>query len=603
MAETNQERLRRELAELRTKEGKAKARELQERFGDTEFLMDIAPLLGYTGPIDPSIARFQGTPGLRRHLTISGYNVPEGDTPMKGPRYRYEDNTGVYRSGRFPAERGTVNAVGANATPQVWAHEYRHQRGEEGSRYSFQTPAKWKSEMNNRFVDAAMAQTPAQWKSAVSMIRDGLYQFEGRKMTEGEAEKYLLDRFAELSPKQEFIDREYKKGIKPYSEGFFKDLFTPEDKQYGAQREKTQQYHKRMKELGYNAGGTVNTTTTPSIGQESSLSNWAGPYVTNMLGMGQAVATSPYQAYQGPLTAGAAPLQQQAFSGIAGLALPTELRQAGQTAGQISQQAGNLNYTPSTFEGGIFGAPQAQQYMNPYLQASLEPQLLEARRQAGISRLADASRLTEAGAYGGSRQAIMESEGDRNLQTRLSDITGRGFSDAYNRAMDQFNSDQTRRLEASRMGEQSSQFEANYGLDALKNRLSAAALQAEVGTSMTDSELRRLAALGDMGGIQRGIEGEGIAADYAQFQQERDYPQRQLGFMQSLLQGLPLEAQSTYYAQPSTLSSILGGSSGGAELGGILSGIFDMFRGSGGSGGSGSEQAGLDFLREIGAIS
>ena len=61
----------------------------------------------------------------------------------------------------------------------------------------------------------------------------------------------------------------------------------------------------------------------PSVGQqagsESSLSTWAGPYVTDMLGRGAALADQPYYAYEGPLTAGASDLQSQAFQGLAGL--------------------------------------------------------------------------------------------------------------------------------------------------------------------------------------------------------------------------------------------------------------------------------------------
>jgi hypothetical protein len=55
--------------------------------------------------------------------------------------------------------------------------------------------------------------------------------------------------------------------------------------------------------------------------EESSLSSWAGPYVTEMLGRGQALAGMPYQPFMGPLTAGASPLQQQAFQGLASLML------------------------------------------------------------------------------------------------------------------------------------------------------------------------------------------------------------------------------------------------------------------------------------------
>ena len=118
---------------------------------------------------------------------------------------------------------------------------------------------------------------------------------------------------------------------------------------------------------------TVGDTTVPAdplvgqqVGTESSLSNWVGPYVTEMLGRGQALATQPYQSYAGPLTAGESAAQQAAFSGIAGLTIPTEQMGA---------------FTPQTF-----GAEQAQQYMNPYLTAALQPQIDEARRQAEIQR-------------------------------------------------------------------------------------------------------------------------------------------------------------------------------------------------------------------------
>ena len=67
------------------------------------------------------------------------------------------------------------------------------------------------------------------------------------------------------------------------------------------------------------AGATATTsagsTLGKQIGTESALSNYVGPYVTEMLGRGQALGSMPYQAYQGPLTAGQSDLQSQAFSG------------------------------------------------------------------------------------------------------------------------------------------------------------------------------------------------------------------------------------------------------------------------------------------------
>ena len=147
------------------------------------------------------------------------------------------------------------------------------------------------------------------------------------------------------------------------------------------------------------------STTGQSIvgqetGRESSLSNWAGPYVTSMLGKGAALSNENYQGYSGPLTAGQSNLQNQAFQGIAGLTVPTE-------------QMGNYQPQSFTQEG------TAQQYMNPYVNAALQPQLDELRRQSEMSRVQQAGRLTQAGAYGGSRQALADVELSRAMWQML----------------------------------------------------------------------------------------------------------------------------------------------------------------------------------------
>ncbi len=257
-------------------------------------------------------------------------------------------------------------------------------------------------------------------------------------------------------------------------------------------------------------GATTDPLVGSQTGTESSLSTWVGPYVTEMLGKGQALSNQPYQAYTGPLSAGASTAQQAAFQGIGSLAVPT-------------QQMG-------AFQPQQFTAQAAQDYMNPYLQAALQPQVDEARRQAQIQRLQDAARLTKAGAYGGSRQAIMESELNRNLMQNLAGITGAGYQTAYDKATQQFNVEQDRAQRAQDLAN-------TYGLQALR-------------------------AQADLGAQQRAIESEGIASDIAQFEEERDFPYKQVQYQQSLLQGLPLAAQSYTYAQPSTLSNIMGGTGG-----------------------------------------
>jgi len=238
-----------------------------------------------------------------------------------------------------------------------------------------------------------------------------------------------------------------------------------------------------------------------------------------MLGKGAALANEPYQAYMGPLTAGSAPLQQQAFQGIAGLAVPEQMGA----------------YQPQSFtqEGS------AQQYMNPYIQAALQPQLDELRRQTEKSRVEQAGRLTRAGAYGGSRQALADTELTRAMLSNMANVTGQGYNQAFQQAQQQFNTEQQQAQQAQNLANQ-------FGLQALANQVQA-------------------------GQLQRGIEQEGITADRLQFEEERDFPYKQVQYMQSLLQGLPIAAQSYSYAQPSALSDFLSGSGGVYDL---LSKVF-----------------------------
>ena len=281
----------------------------------------------------------------------------------------------------------------------------------------------------------------------------------------------------------------------------------------------------------YQTGGT---TTASMLGQSSSLSPWAGGYVTEMLGKGMALAEMPYQGYMGPLTAGESELQNQAFQGLANLSVPTS-----QMGGFTPQSFTGAGYTPPTAAQAAAGnAPTytpasgdvLQTYMTPYLQGALQPQYDAARRQAEIQAQQLQSQYGKAGAYGGSRQGVAEAELQRGLLDRMAGITGTGYQTAFEQAQRQFNTEQDRARQAQEMTNR-------YGFDVAK-------------------------ALQDAGSTQRGIEQQGITADIAQFEEERDYPYKQIQYAQSLLQGLPISTQSYQYAEPSTLSNVMGGAGG-----------------------------------------
>jgi hypothetical protein len=72
-----------------------------------------------------------------------------------------------------------------------------------------------------------------------------------------------------------------------------------------------------------------------------------------------------------------------------------------------------------------------QGYMNPYLQASLQPQLAEMQRQYGISGAQGQSNATKAGAFGGSREALMFAENQRNKNIAMNQAIGQGYNTAY----------------------------------------------------------------------------------------------------------------------------------------------------------------------------
>lgn len=257
---------------------------------------------------------------------------------------------------------------------------------------------------------------------------------------------------------------------------------------------------------GFADGGTPTTsagvTTAAPLGTSSStnLSSWAGPYVSDYLSKGAAVANAPYQAYTGPLTAGPSTLQQQQFAGLSSLA--TE------------------GYNPSDFSSGQWNAGTASQYMNPYLSAALDPQIKEIQRQAQIQNLQNQAQATKQGAYGGSGSVLMQTEGQRNALDKIQQALGQGYKAAYDTGLNAYNTQAQRDLEAQKAEEQSRQYSSDFGLKSLKD-------------------------LGVAGETQRAIEQAGISADKAQFEEQRDYPAKMVQYQKDLLQGLPITTTQT----------------------------------------------------------
>jgi hypothetical protein len=96
----------------------------------------------------------------------------------------------------------------------------------------------------------------------------------------------------------------------------------------------------------------------------------------------------------------------------------------------------------------------ADAYMSPYMQSVVDIQKREAARQSGIQGTQQQAQATQAGAFGGSRDAIMRAERERNLGQQMGDIQAQGSQAAFQQAQQQFNAEQQARLAAQQANQQ-----------------------------------------------------------------------------------------------------------------------------------------------------
>lgn len=244
----------------------------------------------------------------------------------------------------------------------------------------------------------------------------------------------------------------------------------------------------------------------------------------------EAKKTQGYMTYPGAQIAGFSPEEQAAMTGIAGMVGAGQqyfAPAAGLYAGQAQQ----------------FDTATAQQYMSPYQQAVVDVEKREAIRQAQRPMQDIGAAAVTAGGFGGSRQAILEAEAGRNLQTQLGDIQTRGQQAAFENAQKAF--------EAQKKREQT----AATGL-------------AGLGTAAPRQQLTELTALSGVGEAQRGMTQQGLDLAYQQFQQQQQYPYDLLGQYQATLYGYPYQSSQQFQptAKPSTAQNLAGILGAGAKI-------------------------------------
>ena len=411
------------------------------------------------------------------------------------------------------------------------------------------------------------------------------------------------------------------------------------------------------------------TQPTQTTQITSTIPDYAKPYAQQLLGSvfgGQDPTTGQfipglvgqgYQPYGRQRTAGFSPMQQQAFERFAGMQVSPELGEAAGLAGLAGRQAGQLgmSYQPMQYQPmGIdfmrtqapqlqqyqmgpaervgaerFGGQAMQDYMSPYMSGVVEQQkrgaIQDYRRQMPNIGAA-AARM---GGRGGTREALMRSEAQRNLQGQLQGIEATGLQNAFQQAQQQFGADraaqmqaalanqqaglttgqqnlaaqlgiqqlgagqglqaqqlnQAAQLQAQQMGlgqnqtaqqlmEQSRQFGANLGLQGLQQQLAAAGALGGLGMQNYQQQMGIGQAQLGAGAQGQAMEQELLNQQYQDFINQQQFPYKQAEFGMGILRGIPATGQvGTLYQQP---PSLLG------QIAGIGLGVGSLFGGFGG---------------------
>ena len=330
--------------------------------------------------------------------------------------------------------------------------------------------------------------------------------------------------------------------------------------------------------LGDGGGGGGSAPAPDKTTQVSELPEWARPYAKDTLAKGAALTDinqNPYQTYGGNRIAGFSPLQQMSFQGAANMQPSQQLGTGTDLATAASIGALGTNYRGGRFSGGTFGQDAADFYMNPYQQNVTDIGKREAARQSGIQGTQQQAQATQAGAFGGSRDAIMRAERERNLGQQMSDIQAQGSNAAFQQAQQQFNADQARRMQAQQLGEQSRQYGAGLGMQGLQTALQGAGQLGQLGGQQFQQGMDINKLQSAYGGQMQQQAQRPLDMAYQDFLNQQNYPYKQLGFMSDMIRGLPLGQQSTssMYEQGPGMTQTLAGL-GGAAYGFGKSGLF-----------------------------
>ena len=276
--------------------------------------------------------------------------------------------------------------------------------------------------------------------------------------------------------------------------------------------------------------------------QTSNIPKYFQPYLERLFDRAEEVTTEPFQRYEGPRLAAPTAQQEAAYQGVEELV--GGYKPYIGAADLLTQQASIQSTDPTAIASR----------MSPYQQAVIDIQKREALRDANKLQQQIGASAVGAGAFGGSRQALQETELARQTGQRLADIQAVGSQQAYQQAMNQLASDRAAALAAGQ------QF---AGLGAQQQQLGLAGL----------------GALETVGGTQQAQQQRAFDIAYEDFARETTQPSQQVQEMSSVLRGFNLPVSTYATTQTQQAAPTFGQQAAGLGLGAL--GIYGAGKGVG----------------------
>ena len=184
-------------------------------------------------------------------------------------------------------------------------------------------------------------------------------------------------------------------------------------------------------------------------------------------------------------------------------------------------------------------------YQSPYQQQVIDLAMQDIQRQADIARGGAQERAIRAGAFGGSRSAILEAESQRPYAEQMARTAASLRQSGFEQAQRAAERDVARQ-------QQMAMFAPQFELQARQQ-------QAGLLGGLAGQQLQGLGLLGGIGAQQQALQQRAIEAQRGEFARALDYPRQQLGLLATGVSGVQPTMTTIGGYQPSGLEKFQAG--------------------------------------------